>query len=133
MVSFLCGSKKNTKCTLCNEKMKKTDRAILPCGHQFCLVCIIEQYKCCNICPHCYKKISVFDNKRKTPMITQANQQVIPKAQPIPITDQQTSIVRNVVEALPQTQSHLSSSHVATISTDHPITNIHNQVNINFN
>ena len=51
-------------CTLCTQNIEETDRAILPCGHIYCLTCIIEQYKVKNKCPCCRNKISVFSMPR---------------------------------------------------------------------
>ena len=70
-------------CTLCTQTIGETDRAILPCGHIYCLTCIIEQYKAKNKCPCCRNKISVFSMPRPK-VATDRIARNIPIAQAIP-------------------------------------------------
>lgn len=70
-------------CILCTQTIGETDRAILSCGHIYCLTCIIEQYKVNNKCPCCRNKISVFSMPRVKPA-TERIARNIPIAEAIP-------------------------------------------------
>lgn len=74
-------------CSICMEKLKKTNVCTTKCGHMFCLECILQVRDRSNMCPLCRKPLST----HRTTMILQ--NPIYPSPSPLrppPIPSMQT-------------------------------------------
>lgn len=48
---------KSEDCAICMERLRKVNIAILPCGHEFCLGCLLQHSRSSHCCPLCREKM----------------------------------------------------------------------------